>query len=174
MNFYQRATVYLATGRSRQAAKDLETVLENKPEFTQVRHVTTMQSFIQILKQTCVGSCCIHTLLTKHAWAAAAPTHSSLRCVGRCCIHTLLEQTCVGRCCCTHTLMPFLKASFHLSAPPTSSSLWGLSLPSLFHSLSFFLALFFFLCVFFFFIHSCFCFPCIFVFSFIPISIRSL
>eukprot|EP00038_Savillea_parva_P009078 m.181081 g.181081 ORF g.181081 m.181081 type:complete len:504 (+) comp15164_c0_seq1:130-1641(+) len=35
MNFYSRATVFLATGRSRLAAKDLETVLENKPEFDQ-------------------------------------------------------------------------------------------------------------------------------------------
>jgi len=35
MNFYKRATVFLATGRSRLAAKDLETVLENKPEMTQ-------------------------------------------------------------------------------------------------------------------------------------------
>eukprot|EP00037_Helgoeca_nana_P032793 m.415383 g.415383 ORF g.415383 m.415383 type:complete len:493 (-) comp29612_c0_seq1:146-1624(-) len=35
MNFYKRATVYLATGRSRLAAKDLEMVLENKPTFDQ-------------------------------------------------------------------------------------------------------------------------------------------
>eukprot|EP00041_Stephanoeca_diplocostata_P008263 m.120660 g.120660 ORF g.120660 m.120660 type:complete len:486 (+) comp17246_c0_seq1:257-1714(+) len=34
MNFYKRATVYLATGRARQAAKDLEQVLQNKPSFS--------------------------------------------------------------------------------------------------------------------------------------------
>lgn len=37
MNFYKRATVFLATGRTRQAAKDLEQVLNLKDGFVQAR-----------------------------------------------------------------------------------------------------------------------------------------
>jgi len=37
LNFYKRATVYLATGRSRQASKDLAKVLELKPSFKEAR-----------------------------------------------------------------------------------------------------------------------------------------
>jgi len=36
-HFFSRATLYLATGRARKAAKDLETVLSLKPSFTQAR-----------------------------------------------------------------------------------------------------------------------------------------
>ena len=39
MNFMRRATVYLAMGRTRQAVKDYDTVLELKPDFSQVIHV---------------------------------------------------------------------------------------------------------------------------------------
>ena len=45
LNFYKRATVYLATGRTRQAMTDLVMVLKLRPDFNQVRGASSPAGF---------------------------------------------------------------------------------------------------------------------------------